>query len=102
MARLLDRDPEDVARAPGLLRLRQREGHERVYPLFQFTAGGQVPGVAEVVTILSPVLVALTIASWLTGQNRQLDGARPIEVLRAGGTGRVLTLVRQLAADAAA
>jgi hypothetical protein len=93
---------EDVARAPGLLRLRQREGHERVYPLFQFTAGGQVPGVAEVVTILSPAFVALTIASWLTSHHRQLDGARPIDVLRAGGTGRVLPLVRQLAADAAA
>jgi Protein of unknown function (DUF2384) len=100
VARLLDRDVEDVARAPALLRLLQREGHARVYPLFQFAAGGQVPGVAEVVTILSPAFVALTIASWLTSHHRQLDGARPIDVLRAGGADRVLPLVRQLAADA--
>lgn len=65
VARLLGRDTDDVARAPGLLRLRQRETADRVYPLFQFTANGQLSGVAAVVTVLSPVLGPLSIASWL-------------------------------------
>jgi hypothetical protein len=90
VARLLGRAAEAVARAPELLRLQQRESAERVYPLFQFTADGQVPGVADVLAMLSPVLSPLTIASWLTSRNRQLDGARPIDLLRAGGADPVL------------
>ena len=100
VARLLKWEPADVARAAGLLRLHQRETADPVCPLFQFTADGQMPGVAEVVTTLSPALVALTIASWLTSRNHRLDGARPIDVLRTGGDDRVLPLARQLAADA--
>jgi hypothetical protein len=100
VARLLTCEVADVARAPGLLCLQQREAADRVYPVFQFTSDGQVPGVVEVVTTLSPVLLPLTIASWLTSRNRHLDGARPVDVLRAGDADRVLPLARQLAADA--
>jgi hypothetical protein len=98
VARLLGRDAEEVARAPELLRLQQRKTGERVYPLFQFTPSGQVPGVADVVTVLSPTFFPLSIGSWLTSSNRQL-AARPIDVLRAGGSDQVLSLARQLAAD---
>jgi hypothetical protein len=101
VARLLGREPGDVAEAPELLRLLQRETGEPVYPVFQFDTDGQVPGVAEVVTALTPVLLPLSIASWLTGHNRELDGGRPIDVLRAGDADRVLGLARQLGADAA-
>ena len=100
-ARLLGRDTNQVARAPELLRLQQRETAERVYPLFQFTQDGQVPGVPAMLTLLSPFFVPLSIASGLTSRNRDMGHGRPIDVLRAGDADRVLLLARHLAADAA-
>ena len=59
-----------------------------------------MPGVAEVVGLLAPAVEPLTIASFLTAPNRAL-GARPIEVLRAGGAGtaQVLAHARGLASS---
>ena len=88
-----------VRRAPGLLRLRNRDGRP-VYPVVQFADSAQLPGVAEVVTALTPALQPLTIASWLTGPNRNLGDRRPVDVLRDGDPGRVLQLARQLAGSA--
>jgi hypothetical protein len=56
--------------------------------------------VVEVASLPLPVLTPLSVASWLTSRNRLLEGARPIDVPRAGGADRVLPLARQLAADA--
>ena len=52
------------------------------------------------VTILSPVLLPLSTAAWLTGRSHELNG-HPIDVLRTGDVDRVLRLARQLAANAA-
>ena len=48
------------------------------------TVGGRFPGVAEVVGMLDEVVDPLTVASWLTAPNPQLDGRRP---WRRCGTG---------------
>jgi Protein of unknown function (DUF2384) len=98
-SRLLGRVPDVVRRDPQLLRLRNRDGAV-CYPAVQFTGSRQVPGVGEVVLALRPLL-PLTIASWLTGPNRALDGETPIEALRSGCRARVLTLAKELAGSAA-
>jgi hypothetical protein len=82
-----------------MVRIRNRDGAV-VYPVMQFAPGGrQVPGVADVVETLTPVLEPLSIAAWLTAAKRELHG-RPIDALRAGNVGRVLVLARQLASTA--
>jgi hypothetical protein len=60
--------------APGLLRLRNRNGRP-VYPVIQFAGPAQLLGVAEVVTALTPALLPLTIAAWSTGASAPLDEA---------------------------
>ncbi len=52
------------------------------------------------VTALTPALLPLTIAAWLTEPNRNLGGRRPVDLLRDGDPGRVLELARQLADSA--
>lgn len=71
------------------------------YPAVQFAGPHQVPGVDEVVQALRPALLPLTIASWVTAPNRKLDGATPIDALRAGDHSRVLSLAKELAGSAA-
>lgn len=64
-----------------------------VYPAFQFTARGVVPGLPEVVAMLDDSLVSpWTVASWLVSPSTELDSAAPIEVLASGETGPVLAL----------
>lgn len=74
-----------------------------VYPAFQFTASGVVPGVAEVVALLSDELVSpWTVASWLVSPAGDLDGSPPIDVLASGETAPVLALAREWARALAA
>ncbi len=64
-----------------------------VYPAFQFTARGVVPGLPEVVAILDESVVSpWTVASWLVSPAVELDSAPPIDVLASGETGPVLAL----------
>ena len=64
-----------------------------VYPAFQFTGSGVVPGIAEVVAILPEDLVSpWTVASWLVSPDAELDGERPIDLLADDETAPVLAL----------
>lgn len=99
-ARLLGKSETAVSKDPKLLRIRTRS-RRVVYPVVQFNGRVQQPGVADVVTALSPVLEPLTIASWLTAPNPMLEGARPIDALRHGRTDDVVDTARVLARSAA-
>jgi hypothetical protein len=82
------------------LRLRNQDGRP-VYPVVQFDGRRLLPGVAEVVGILARVVEPLTVASWLTAPNPQLDGRRPVEALRDGDMAAVLAVARSLGSSAA-
>ena len=99
-AALLGLPADEVRHAPGLLRLRNRDGRE-VYPAVQFSEGRQITGVADVVLELSPALLPLTVASWLTGPQRALGGGRPVDLLREGHIRPVLRAAQQLVSSAA-
>ncbi len=99
-ARLLDKTVQAVSKDPRLLRVVGRNGRP-VYPVVQFDGRRQVAGVADVVALLDAVLEPLTVCLWLTGDNPQLDGQRPIDRLRAGDLVAVLAVAGQLAASAA-
>lgn len=96
VARLLDKTTQAVAQDQRLLRLRQRDGRP-VYPIFQFNGRRQVDGAAEVIATLKKIVAPLSIAAWLNGPNRRLGGKRPVELLRKGRTGDVVTAARRYA-----
>ena len=74
-----------------------------VYPAFQFTGTGVVPGLGELMAILDPALVSpWTVASWLVSSSIDVDGARPIDLLADGDTGPVLALAGEWARALAA
>lgn len=102
VAELLGISQQAVSKSRRLLRIVQRDGRP-VYPLFQFDGRRQLPGVGDVVALLGPLLEPLTVASWLTGPLRELDGRRPLDVLAdVDGADRVLVAAKHLAAAAAA
>lgn len=98
-ARLLGKTEQAVAKDGRLLRLRTRDGRP-VYPVLQFAGRAQLAGVAEVVAVLRDALEPLSTASWLTAPHRDLDGRRPVDLLRAGEADRVLLVARRLARSA--
>ena len=75
-----------------LLALTTGSGHV-VYPAFQFTGSGVLPGIAELMSILPEDLVSpWTVASWLVSPALELDSARPIDLLADRVTAPVLAL----------
>ncbi len=99
VARLLGKSEQAVSKDRRLLRVRNRDGRP-VYPVFQFHGRAHKPGVAEVVAALAGVVEPLTVASWLTARNSQLDGHRPIDVIDGGQPERAVQLARRLARSA--
>lgn len=97
VARLLDKSEQAVSKDARLVRIRNRDGRP-TYPVFQFDGRGLVDGVAEVVTVLFPVVEPLTVAAWLTGTQPGLNTQRPIDALRRGETVEVIRLASQFAA----
>jgi hypothetical protein len=76
-----------------------------VYPAFQFTGSGVVPGLAAVLSILEAPEVGVspwTVASWLVSPAAEFDDATPIDVLAAGEVEAVSNLARQWARALAA
>lgn len=73
-----------------------RTGNGRVYyPAFQFANGQPMAGLADLLSTIDEDLVSRwTLASWLVSPEADLDGASPIDVLRAGDVERVLRLAR--------
>jgi hypothetical protein len=70
-------------------------------PVLQFAGRAQLGGVADVVRLLRGVLEPLSTASFLTAPHRDLNGATPVERLRAGDVDEVLRVTRRLARTAA-
>jgi hypothetical protein len=69
-----------------------------VYPAFQFTGSGVVPGIGELMAVLPRDLASpWTVASWLVSPADDLAGERPIDLLAAGETEPVLRLARRWA-----
>ena len=90
VARLLSRTATPISRQAvhkrrGLLALTTGSG-QVVYPAFQFDGRRPVPGLAAVLDSLPEAVVSRwTVASWLVSGEAELDGARPIDVLRDQG-----------------
>lgn len=98
VAVLLRKSKQAVSQDRRLLRLEMRSGTIG-YPVFQFDGRAQVPGVAEVVEILTPaVATSWTVASWLTSPLAPLEDRRPIDVLRSRGEREVAAAARSFAA----
>lgn len=97
-ARLLGKTEQAVSKDPRLVRLRTADGRP-LYPVAQFDGRGLLPGVAEVVAVLGPVAeTPWTVAAWLTGSHADLDGRRPLDVLRSGDVVAVVAAARRFAA----
>jgi hypothetical protein len=97
VAKLLDSSVGTVSADPRLLRLPRRDGRS-VYPIFQFDGRRQVPGVADVVEVLTPIVATpFTIAAFLTGSHVALDGRTAIDLLRVGEIEPVILLARGFA-----
>jgi len=91
-----------VSKRRNLLALRTGSGRV-VYPAFQFQGRAVVSGLEELLAELPGDLVSRwTLASWLGSPDADLDGDRPIDVLRQGATDRVLEVARRWAATLAA
>ena len=74
-----------------------------VYPAFQFTGSGVVPGLPAVLAMLPAEHVSpWTVAAWLTSPAAELDDDRPIDVLAGGDTAPVLALAADWAQALAA
>jgi hypothetical protein len=82
-----------VHKRRGLLALTTGSG-QVVYPAFQFDGQHPVPGLASVLDALPDGLASRwTIASWLVSPEAELDGERPVDVLRdQGPAGQVAVL----------
>lgn len=102
VARLLGKSQQAVQKDRRLLMLRQPGTNRPVYPVMQFHERRPISGVADVLAALRESLLPESIAAWLTSERTDLDGRRPIDVLRdMPADGRVLELARRLAASAA-
>lgn len=95
VAELLGRSEQAIADDDRLLRLRRSDGRP-AYPAFQFEGRRPLPGVAEVVALLTRSLTPAGVAAWLTGINPALDGRRPLDVLASGDVTAVLAVAKQL------
>lgn len=90
VAKLLSRTATPISRQAvhkrrGLLALTTGSG-QVVYPAFQFDGRRPVPGLGAVLDNLPETLVSRwTVASWLVSSEVELEGARPIDVLREHG-----------------
>ena len=98
VAALLSRTATPISRQAvhkrrGLLALTTGSG-QVVYPAFQFEGRRPVPGLAAVLDELPEAVVSRwTVASWLVSAEAELEGARPIDVLRdQGPEGRAAVL----------
>lgn len=97
VAALLGKSKQAVSEDRRLVRLEMRSGAIG-YPAFQFDGRRVLPGIAEVVAQLAPVVeTAWTVASWLTSLQPALHGARPLDRLRAGDVDAVTSAARQVA-----
>jgi hypothetical protein len=84
VAGLLGKTKQAVSGDRRLLRLEMRSGAIG-YPAFQFDGRQQVPGLGAIVEVLLPAVeTSWTIASWLTTPQPDLDGNRPLDLLRRG------------------
>lgn len=87
---LLSRDGTAISRQAvhkrrGLLALTTGNG-QVVYPLFQFDGQRLVPGLGAVLEALPVAVVSRwTVAAWLVSPEAELDGDRPVDVLREQG-----------------
>jgi hypothetical protein len=91
-----------VSKRRNLLALRTGSGRV-VYPAFQFQGKAVVPGLEEVLAALPEGVVSRwTLASWLVSPDAELDGDRPIDVLREGAAARVVDVAQHWAAALAA
>lgn len=105
--RLLSRDGEPVTKQAvskrrGLLALTTGSGRV-VYPRFQFTGGGTLPGLAVVLHEVPEQLVSRwTLASWLVSPQQELGGDSPVQLLREGSVEPVVAAARGWAAALAA
>lgn len=96
VARLLAKTEQAVSKDPRLIRLRNRDGRP-VYPLCQFDGRSVVTGVGEVAVILAQAATPAAALAWLTGTHPAL-GARPVDVLRAGGVAAVVEAAQRYVA----
>lgn len=102
VAQLLGKTPQAVSADHHLLKLQLRDG-QIGYPTFQFDGRRLLPGVREVVDVLTPVVAtSWTVASWLTSPQPTLDGHRPVDLLRDGQTARIVDEARRVAKAQAA
>ena len=91
-----------VSKRKGLLALTTGSGRV-VYPHFQFSEQGPLPGLDAVLGELPESLVSRwTVASWLVSAQRELDGERPVDVLREGAQAPVVDAARGWARSLAA
>jgi hypothetical protein len=91
VSKLLRVSRQAVEQRDGLLRLEQRDG-TIVYPVFQFDGSTVLPGIQQVVVMLTPAAAdSWTIASWLLSPNPELAERRPCDELRRG---EILTVVQ--------
>lgn len=101
VARMLGAPQEAVQSDPHLLMLNQPGSRQPVYPVIQFHNRHPIPGLADVLEVLRGVLLPESIAAWLTSARPDLDGRRPIDVLRdMPSDGRVLELAQRQRAAA--
>jgi hypothetical protein len=52
-----------------------------LYPAFQWHESRLVPVLKDVLSVLTPYRTTWKILAWLSAHNRQLDGARPADLL---------------------
>jgi len=91
-----------VSKRKNLLALTTGSGRV-VYPQFQFVGRTVVPGLADVLSAVPESLVSRwTLASWLVSAEPDLEGDRPIDVLRQGHRDRVADVARRWADSLAA
>lgn len=65
---------------------------KKTYPLAQFMDARPVEGIADVLAIIPQHRVAWM---WLVGENEELGGRRPIDVLRDGGVSHVVAAAKE-------
>ncbi|TAP25199.1 hypothetical protein [Arthrobacter sp. S41] len=86
MTELAVRTPQQLSdriRRHTLLRVKLEDGKVNAYPAFQFKNHEVVPGVKKVLQVLLPVAATnWSVARWMTLSMPQLQGMRPIDVLR--------------------
>lgn len=95
VAELLGRSEQAISGDGRLLRLERSDG-EAAYSAFQFDGRRQLPGVADVMRVLSGSLTPGGTAAWLTGISPALGERRPLDVLAGGDIAAVLTIAKRM------